>query len=144
MRGCVGYDRIVVRFAPSCVILAYNHKRYEFESRSLWGVLDTILCDQVCRWLEFLHQQDWPTRYNWNIVEGGIKNHNPNPIHQEVKSNMFYDMVLIPYSIYLFCSIQYVLICYWNVHHTLRTITLSTLTLVSLYFTVPTKCCYYY
>ena len=22
---------------------------------------------------------NWPTRYNWNIVEGGVKHHNPNP-----------------------------------------------------------------
>ena len=27
----------------------------------------------------FLHQLNWPPRYNWNIVESGIKHHNPNP-----------------------------------------------------------------
>ena len=26
----------------------------------------------------FLHQENWPPRYNWNIVESGIKYHNPN------------------------------------------------------------------
>ena len=29
----------------------------------------------------FLHQWNWPTRYNWNIVQSGIKHHNPNPNH---------------------------------------------------------------
>jgi hypothetical protein len=26
----------------------------------------------------FLHQQNWLPQYNWNIVESGIKHHNPN------------------------------------------------------------------
>jgi hypothetical protein len=26
---------------------------------------------------DFLHQYNWPPRYNWNIVESGIKHHNP-------------------------------------------------------------------
>ena len=26
----------------------------------------------------FLHQWNWPPRYNWNIVESGIKHHKPN------------------------------------------------------------------
>ena len=28
----------------------------------------------------FLHQLNRPPRYNWNIVESGVKHHNPNPI----------------------------------------------------------------
>ena len=24
----------------------------------------------------FLHQENWPPRYSWNIVEGGVKHHN--------------------------------------------------------------------
>ena len=27
----------------------------------------------------FLQQQNRPPRYNWNIVESGVKHHNPNP-----------------------------------------------------------------
>ena len=27
-----------------------------------------------------LHQWNWPPRYNWNIVERGVKHHNPNPL----------------------------------------------------------------
>ena len=30
-------------------------------------------------YIGFLHQLKWPPRYNWNIVESGVKHHNPNP-----------------------------------------------------------------
>ena len=30
------------------------------------------------RYSAFLHQQHWPSRFNWNIVESAIKHHNPN------------------------------------------------------------------
>ena len=33
----------------------------------------------VLRILWFLHQWNWPPRYNWNIVVIGVKHHNPNP-----------------------------------------------------------------
>jgi hypothetical protein len=46
----------------------------------------TTLCDKDCHWLVtgwwffsrssgFLHQSNWPSRYNWNIVESGVKHH---------------------------------------------------------------------
>jgi len=47
----------------------------------------TTLCDKVCEWLKtviisgyscFLHQWNWPPRYNWSIVESGIKHHKTN------------------------------------------------------------------
>ena len=42
------------------------------------GVLDTTLCDKVCQCLRlvggFLRV---PTRYNWNIVKGGVKHQKP-------------------------------------------------------------------
>ena len=28
----------------------------------------------------FQHQYSWPIRYSWNILESGIKRHNPNPL----------------------------------------------------------------
>jgi len=31
----------------------------------------------------FLHQWNWQPRYNWNIVDNGIKHHNPNPVHDK-------------------------------------------------------------
>ena len=52
------------------------------------GVLDTTLCDQV--WHRLVTGQwffsgtplsdwlsNWPPRYNWDIVESGVKHHNP-------------------------------------------------------------------
>jgi hypothetical protein len=46
--------------------------------------------DKVCQWLaaslwisldsDFLHHSNnWLSQYNWNIVESGIKYHNPHP-----------------------------------------------------------------
>jgi hypothetical protein len=48
-----------------------------------WGVLDTTLCDKVCQcpWFSpvFSTKKNWPPRYNWNIVESGVKHHNLYP-----------------------------------------------------------------
>jgi hypothetical protein len=46
-----GRDCVVVGFTTSCAITAYHHTSFEFEPRSWRGVLDTTLCDKVCRWL---------------------------------------------------------------------------------------------
>jgi len=27
----------------------------------------------------FFHKSNWPSLYNWHIVESGVKHHNPNP-----------------------------------------------------------------
>jgi hypothetical protein len=45
------------------------------------GILNTPLYDQVCQWrgTGFIHQYNWPPRYYWNVVEKGVKHHNPNP-----------------------------------------------------------------
>ena len=53
-----------------------------------WYVLDT-LCDKVCQWLAAgrwsslgtpaSSTKNWLPRYNWNIVEGGVKHHKPKP-----------------------------------------------------------------
>jgi hypothetical protein len=54
------------------------------------SVLDTTLCDNVCQWLATGRWFStvtpvsttnifWPPRYNWNIVENGIKHNNTNP-----------------------------------------------------------------
>jgi hypothetical protein len=31
------------------------------------------------RYSGFLHQRNWPPRYNWNIVESSVKHHNHSP-----------------------------------------------------------------
>jgi len=33
---------------------------------------------------DFLHQQNWPPQYNWNIVESGVKHHQTK---KQTKSN---------------------------------------------------------
>jgi hypothetical protein len=49
-------------------------------TRSCRGVLDTKLCDKACQWLA---AGRWfspiSSRYNWNIVEGGINHNKPKP-----------------------------------------------------------------
>jgi hypothetical protein len=41
----------------------------------------------------FFHQLNWPPGYNWNIVDSGIKHHNPKPL---LLMNMsMYDMYII-------------------------------------------------
>ena len=45
------------------------------------GVLDTTLCDKVCQWLcdrsVVFSTIKLTPRYNWNIVESGVKHHKP-------------------------------------------------------------------
>ena len=55
----------------------------EFEARLWQDELDTW-CDKVCQWLAaglWFSLGIWlpPPQYNWNIVESGIKHHNPDP-----------------------------------------------------------------
>ena len=56
---------------------------------SIFNVLDTALCDKVCQWLAAggwfspgnpvaSTNTNLLLRYNWNIVESGIKHHKPN------------------------------------------------------------------
>jgi hypothetical protein len=47
----LGHDRMVVALTTTCAISAYHHIRCRFESHTLRGVLDTILCDTICQWL---------------------------------------------------------------------------------------------
>ena len=55
------------------------------------SVLDTTLCDKVCQWFVVDRwfsldtpvsstNKNLPPRYNWNIVESGVKQYNPNPL----------------------------------------------------------------
>jgi hypothetical protein len=49
--------------------------------KDVWMDL-SVTCDRSVVFSEyssFLNQQNWPPRYNWNIVESGAKHHNPNP-----------------------------------------------------------------
>jgi hypothetical protein len=87
LRGWGRHGRLVVAFTTTCAISAYQS--CEFKSHSWRGVVDTTLCNIVCQWLaagggflrvpRFPPPIKWPPCYNWNIVESGIKHHNPNP-----------------------------------------------------------------
>jgi hypothetical protein len=68
----------------------------------------TTLCDKDCQWLAagqwvfsgssgFIHLQNWPPRYNWNIVESDIKHH---------KSFMMTVYLLLKYSMCYFLVIR--------------------------------------
>ena len=48
--GRRGRIDMVVWFTTTSTFSAYHHYRYELESRSWRGALDTILCDKVCQW----------------------------------------------------------------------------------------------
>jgi len=37
-----------------------------------------MTCDKLVVFFGFLHQQNWPPRYNWSIVESGVKQHQTN------------------------------------------------------------------
>ena len=41
----------------------------------------------------FLHQLNWPPRYNWNIVGSGVKHHNPNNTHEHYKEKGGFEKV---------------------------------------------------
>ena len=85
--SCVHYARYLT---ITSAISVYHHWICEFEPHSWRGVLNTTLCDKACQWLT---TGRWfsrvlrfpplikPPRYNWNIVESGVKHHKPKPYH---------------------------------------------------------------
>ena len=81
--GHRGRDRMVVGFTTTYVNSAYHHYRCEFETRSWRGVLETTLCDKACQVGDFLRVLRFPTLIKltftniWNIIESGVKHHNP-------------------------------------------------------------------
>ena len=80
--GHSGRDRVVVGFTSTCTISVYHHWSCEFESLLWRGLLDATLSDKVCQWIAtgFLHQKNWQPQYNCNIVETGVKHHNPTSL----------------------------------------------------------------
>ena len=73
------------------------------ESPSCRGALATTLCDKICQWhvgrfspgspISSTNKTD--SRYNWNIVESGVKHHNPNPLSQN-ESFVYFVAVSLP------------------------------------------------
>ena len=74
---------MVVGFTRTCAI---HHLYCGFDSRSGRGgqhyvikfVNDLRQVGDFLRAFRFLHQLNWPPRYNWNIVESGVKHHKTN------------------------------------------------------------------
>jgi hypothetical protein len=54
----------------------------------------------------FLHQQNWPSRYSWNIVESGVKHHNPNP-YQNKAYNLIRAYFFFSWPLYFLSSSIY-------------------------------------
>jgi hypothetical protein len=72
-----GGDCMVIGFTTTYAISAYHHWCCEFESRSerdVWHYVIKFVSDlrQLGGFLRFP-----PPRYDWNIVESGIKHHKP-------------------------------------------------------------------
>ena len=101
MAACVAYIWLLLKYAFICIPNTRRHirilnkhwilvKQYESLIRSPLRrcVLNTTLCDKVCQCLAtgfswysgFLHQLNWLSRYNWNIVESGVKHHKPHQL----------------------------------------------------------------
>jgi hypothetical protein len=81
--GRRGHDHMIVRFTTTYAIGAYHHWCCDFESRSGRGVqhyVITFVSDlrKVGCFLRYLHQYNWPPRYNWIIDESGVKHQHPN------------------------------------------------------------------
>ena len=79
---------MVVGFTTTSGISANHHLRWEFESHSWRGVLNTTLCDQVYQWLVAglwfspstpISSTNKTNHHDiiQNIVESGVKHHNP-------------------------------------------------------------------
>ena len=53
----------------------------------------------------FLYQYNWPSLYNWNIVESGVKHHKPNhKLHSIILNIIIQDMFFM-YEIYFINNI---------------------------------------
>ena len=88
LKVMIRYDMRGHRARDHMVVICITNHNQCLSPLTLWGVLDTILCDTNCQWLAkrsvvfsgcstFPHHKHWPTWYNWNIVESGVK-HNKN------------------------------------------------------------------
>ena len=79
-RGCCGNGHMVVGFTTTYAISVYHHWCCEFESWSGRDVQHYVikLVSDLRQVDGFLHQWNWPPRYNLNIVESDIKHHQAN------------------------------------------------------------------
>jgi hypothetical protein len=70
-------------YYPSIEIQNKISKIYK-EDKKLCDKSLSVICSRSVVFFGYSgppHQKNWPPRNNWNIVEIGIKHHNPNPKH---------------------------------------------------------------
>ena len=111
--------RMVVGFITTYAISAYYPQRCEFDSRSgevYWihhYVMSlSVTCDRsliFSGYSGFLHQWKWPPRYNWNIVESGVKHLNTNLFVVHIALTIYFVFNIV-YAFYLTtCLFVYVM-----------------------------------
>ena len=61
----------------------------------------------------FLHQWNWLPRHNWNIVESGIKHHNPNTNIQYTL--LLTDQIFLMPNEYFFFNFNYIMVLTWYI-----------------------------
>jgi hypothetical protein len=85
-----------------------------------------MTCDRSVVFPGFLHQNNWPPRNNWNIVESGVKHHKPTKSIPQGLSYWVGDIlycILIQMSIVIIkhfyvCGIDFLLKHYSNNENT--------------------------
>ena len=92
------------------------------------GVLPTTLCNKVCQWPAtgrwFSPPIKLTAQCNWNIVESGVKHHNPNPqndimLHQRLLLSQKYSDIMLFYVMFLK---SFILPCWFNNLYIIRNI----------------------
>jgi hypothetical protein len=77
---------MVVGFTTTYAISSYQHVvSSNLDQGEVYNFL-SVTCDRSVVFSGssgFLHQKNWPPRYNWNIVESGVKHHQTNRIGLE-------------------------------------------------------------
>jgi hypothetical protein len=61
-----------------------NGEVYSIQHYVIKFVSDFRQVGDFLRYSGYFHQKNWPPRYNWNIVESGVKQHNPYPYYHDV------------------------------------------------------------
>jgi hypothetical protein len=102
-------DRMGVGFITICASSAYPHWCCEFECQSGRGVQQYVKTFVNDRSVVFsgssgvIHENIWPPRYNWHIVERGFK-------HHKAKQKLNY-LCLLQAGTWIFNVTSYVFFC---------------------------------
>ena len=97
LKGC--YKRHVVQLVARWQMLEttpHKHKTWCYQLGAVASVIVSlsVTCGRSVVFSGnsgFLHQEHWPPRYNWNIVESGVKHNSPNSCNQLLCRRMWYN-----------------------------------------------------